>query len=195
MVIGTGQYQVAQSGQTHEGLQPPPQGGAETRQFRQATGNEGRAGVGTEAQPIRDAGGDGQDILGRPAHLNSDEVVAGIGAEPLAMEVGRHPPRLLKLGRGHRDRRGQAPRHLGGKARARNNRHITRPQDVQGYLVQEAIRPRLQALSGPGQPHVGSQGRQVPQQGREAVAGHDDQDLGRALEGLTQIRYGFQVVR
>jgi hypothetical protein len=86
LVVGTGQYQVAKTGEAHEGVTAGAEGASETQHLGQTAGDQRGTGVGAEPETVGDAGGDGQYVLDRATDLDADQVTAGVGAERLGMQ-------------------------------------------------------------------------------------------------------------
>src|SRR6185437_834468 len=78
--------EIAQAGQSGEGLRLSSQGDAEACHLDEAARQQRRLGVIAQAQTIIDAGGDADDIFERPCQLDADRIEIGIDAEMLGAE-------------------------------------------------------------------------------------------------------------
>ena len=84
---------------------------AQAGDLDQPAGDQGGLGVVAGRQAVEDAGGDGDDVLGRPGQLDADRVGVGVDAEPLGGERRLHPPGQRLVGRRrHRGRRADIAR-------------------------------------------------------------------------------------
>ena len=77
-ITGTSQDQIAHAGESHEGLAAPAKGLAQAPHLGQTARHECCAGIHTQAQPIANARGYGQNILDRTANFNADQIGAVI---------------------------------------------------------------------------------------------------------------------
>ena len=117
-----GEQEIAKPGQAHHGFRLGAVGFAETHKFGKAARGQRGKRAGAEPATGNDAGGDGQHVLGRAADLYSAHVARMIGPERCRADGLRQCGGKLAVGRRQRHRRRQAARHIGGKARARQNR-------------------------------------------------------------------------
>ena len=87
---GTGQHQVTEARQPHQrrGYRAACYG--EGAELLQAAGDERSTRVGTEAEAIGDASGDGDDVLQRAAMFDADEVAVAVGAQAPAAQAALH---------------------------------------------------------------------------------------------------------
>ncbi len=110
-IAGRGQDQVTEPGEAGKRFGTAAQRHAQTRHFRQATGDQRRPRVQAKAEPIGDPRCDGQHILHRATHFHADDVVAGIDTHG-AMMKRRHGPlaaRSRRTGDSQRHRQALAP--------------------------------------------------------------------------------------
>ena len=96
-IAGAGEDQVAGAGEAHEGFDPPAEPHAEPRDLRQSARDQRRARVVAEPETVRDAGRDGDDVLHRTAHLDADQVVARVDAQPRAVQLPRRRRRRTQI--------------------------------------------------------------------------------------------------
>ena len=81
LLAHAGGDQIAHAGEAGEGLQLAAHGDAEAGQLGEAAGDHRRLGVVADAEAVAHAGGDGDDVLQRPADLAADHVLVGVDAE------------------------------------------------------------------------------------------------------------------
>jgi hypothetical protein len=194
LIVGAGQHQVAEAREPHEGVALGAEGHAEPRHLLQAPGDQCHAGVGAEAEPVRQPGADGQRVLHGAADLHAHDVGGGVGAEICRRQLMRQRPGIRRVGRRHRHGRGQPRADLASEGRSRQDcdpafgtQHLARD------LVRQLQAPALEALGGPRDVHVGREmRRELGEQRAERVARHDDQHVARAGERCLQIRLDLQ---
>ena len=81
LVVGAGQHQIAEPGQTHEGLALRAEPDAEAHHLREPARDQRDARVGAEAQAVGDAGADRDDVLDGAADFHADDVGLRVGAK------------------------------------------------------------------------------------------------------------------
>ena len=177
-VASGGEHQVAQAAQAHEGFGARTQRQAQAGHLGQAPGDQRSTGIEPKLQPVTQAGGNGQHVLDRTAHLDTDHVVAGIDPQGRAME-GRHQGiahRCVGAGRhqsgrlapGDLLREAGAAEHPGAQAGG----HIGTD-----FMPHHTIRLRLGCLKTLTQPgHRGRAGAQRVQHGTQARHGGGNDD-------------------
>ncbi len=78
---GAGEDEVADAGETGEGLAAATAGDGEARHLGDAAGDEGGGGVVAEVEAVDDAGGEGDDVFERAAEFDAGDVVVGVDAK------------------------------------------------------------------------------------------------------------------
>jgi hypothetical protein len=128
-------------------------------------------------QAVGNAGGNGQHVLHRAAHLHAHGVVAGVHAQGVAVE-GLHGLALQGLaGAGGHQGGGPALRHLLREAGAAEHAAgLARPHGGRDLMAQRAAL-LLEALAQPQRGHAGRQRRQALAQGRHGRAQHHQAGL------------------
>ncbi len=111
-------HQVAHARQAREGLPAGAQGLSQAGDLHQAARQQRRLGVVPQLQPVQDARGDGDDVLGRSGELHAQRVVVGVDAEVPQREQLLHAPGEGGVLRRGDDRRGLPAGDLGGDARS-----------------------------------------------------------------------------
>ena len=196
-VTGTGQYQVTQACQAHQGFGAPANGRGQAQHFIEAAGDQPGTGVEPQLHAVGDAGGHRQHVLHGATQFRTQHVVAGIRAEGRAVQhVGDLLGELHIIAMyGHG--RGQAEGDFFGEGRAGDHgQRYGRAKDVFGHFMQETSRTRLEALGGPGYAsRSGPQRRQLAQGFSEGVRRHDHQHQVGILQGGGKVGGGAQVVR
>ena len=84
---GASEHQVADAGESGEGIAAAAAGYGEAGDFGDAAGHEGGGGVVAEADAGGDAGGDGDDVFERAAEFDANDVGGGIEAEGFGREL------------------------------------------------------------------------------------------------------------
>ena len=197
LVVRTGQDQVTQAGEAHEGLLLGAQCDAEPHHLRQAARDQRDAGVGAEPEAVGDARADRQHVLDCAADLDADHVAGSVGPEPLAGEAAGQRHRIVRIagGYGHRTREPLADFAREGRPRQHGGWYV-RPEDLERNLVRQLARAEFEALGRPGDPLPGLQQRPYALEylAKRVARDHDEQLFG-ARHGPGQVVLDFEAIR
>ena len=117
LVVGTGQNQVAHTGQSHKSISLPAERFAEAAHLGQAPGDQGRTGIGTKAQPVTDACGDRHHVFNSAAQLYTANVGTGVDPGTSITKPRGDPRRVVAIYRRDGQGRGQPSRYFPGETR------------------------------------------------------------------------------
>ena len=154
-VAAAGQHDVAQTGQAGDGFGARAQRQRKAQDFAEAACNQRGLRVFAEAQAVRHADGDGDDIFQRAADFNADHIVGCVGAKVAAVKRRGAVARRLPAARGDGDGGRFAGGDLFGKRRPRQ--HAQRQAAAEGlfdHLVHKAAALHFNALDGAHQPRM-----------------------------------------
>ena len=141
-----GEDHVAEPGQAGQRLGACAERAAEAKQLGEAARHQRGVGAGAEPAAGDDAGGDGEHVLGGAADLDAAHVGGMIGPQRRRAERARQRHRHCLVAGGERDRGRQAARHVGGKARAGEDRRLRGRRAFGNHLGHEPVRAALDAL-------------------------------------------------
>ena len=179
LIVGTGQGQITDAGESHEGIAFRAEGKTQAANLRQPAGDQRRAGVRAETQAVGDTRRDRHHVLTRAADLDADHVIADIRAEGLRVHAPGELRRAPGIARRDRDRGRQTTRHLHREGRPGEHSEPCRLTELLGrHLVQQLAGALLQSLGRPAQAGLFVQQRlQLAQHATKSMAGHDHQHL------------------
>ena len=119
-----------------------PHGLPQAVHLGQAAGDQRGPGVVAEPETVTDAGGDGDDVLDRPAQLDPDHIRVGVDPQAGAAEGRLHPPgSSLVAGCGH-DQRRQPLGHFAGKGGAGQGHKAAGQLSRQQFRADLGYRPQ-----------------------------------------------------
>ena len=153
---------------------------AQPRHLDEAAGDQRDAGIGAEAEAVRNPCANGQHVLYGAADLHANHVVGGVGPEhrgPTSRAASAAANAGIAGGHGHR--RWQARADFPGERRARQHRyrHVA-AEFFRGDFVGQTSGAVLEALGGPGHPGACCKiGPDRCQSGPEGMAGHAHQQV------------------
>src|ERR1700677_5281943 len=81
LIVGAGEYQIAERRESHESLALCAERETDPRHLREPAGDQRHARVGAESHAVGDPGADGDHVLDGAAHLDPDDVRLRIGAK------------------------------------------------------------------------------------------------------------------
>ena len=113
---GAGEHEIAQSGQSRHGFRATAAGDDQARDLRQSAGDERGHRVVSQAEPVTNAGGNGDDVLERAAQLHSYDVIIGVNPKARIAELALHDGREFLVGRGDCQRGGMVYRNFFGES-------------------------------------------------------------------------------
>ena len=154
-----GEHQVAEAGEAHQRPRLRPQRRAEPRHLGEPAGHEGGLRVVAELEAAGDAGGDGDDVLGRPAELDAHRIGRDVGAEMRGVQRRRQAGRdraVLRCG-GEVERGGPVGADLVGEARPRQHEQRPLGQHLGEAVQEQAGAGRIQPLGATRHRHTRGQ--------------------------------------
>ena len=111
-------HEVAHARQARERLGLGTERAAQAADLDQAARQERRLGVVARLQPVEDARGDGDHVLGRPGQFDPQQIAVGVDPEVRAVQQPLDRRRQGRIGRRHRDGGRQLAGDLRGDRRA-----------------------------------------------------------------------------
>ena len=144
----TREHDVARAGEPREGGGLRAHALREPSNLRASLRDDGREGVVAELEAVDDAGGDGEDVLERPAHLHAHDVRGRVHAQARRGEQPLHGDRQVFIRR-RRDDRGRETLHELHRERgpAEHRQRLVAAQTRRDHLRHHLARTHLQTLA------------------------------------------------